>query len=213
MYSELRLCIDVLAIVCVVLGLSLFAGTKRETLWDRNNLAGLLLLGVALLAHGGFDTILRSSPHATFSGYVLGWDRSSGDVASASGRIFLYDLGYPPAKDWVGAPNRAVYIPARGYVPSAVWSTDKIWLLRATYRTRDLCRENRGRTRSIGKSIGNADVDLAGERASCAPGIRGCDWPHIDARSSDRTSDHKGSDDASPLHIRRFAAHVHAACR
>ena len=137
MYWELRLCIDTLGVICVVLGLSLFAGTKRETLWDRNNLVGLLLVGIALLTHGGFDTILRSSPHATFSGYVLAWDRSS-DAASASGRIWLYDLGYPPTKDWVDAPYRAVYIPARRNLPDAAWSTDKVWLLRATYRTRDL---------------------------------------------------------------------------
>ena len=138
MYWELRLCIDALAVICVVLGVSLFAGTKRETLWDRNNLVGLLLVGIALSTHGGFDTILRSSPHATFSGYVLGWDRASGNAASASGRIWLYDLGYPPTKDFVDAPYRAVYIPAKRNIPDAAWSTDRLWLLRATYRTRDL---------------------------------------------------------------------------
>lgn len=81
--------------------------------------------------------VLRSSPHATFSGYVLGWSRS-GDAASASGWIWLYDLGYPPAKGWGDAPYRAVYIPAKRNVPDAAWSTDEVWLLRATYRTRDL---------------------------------------------------------------------------
>jgi hypothetical protein len=136
-YSELRLCIDTLGIICVVWGLSLFAGTKRETLWDRDNIVGLLLVGIGLLTHGGFDTILRSSPQAVFSGYVLGWDRSSRDVSSASGRIWLYDLGYPPAKDWTGAPHRTVYIPAMRKVPDAAWSTDQRWLLRTTYRTRD----------------------------------------------------------------------------
>jgi hypothetical protein len=137
-YSELRLCIDTLGVICVVMGFSLFAGTKRETLWDRNNIVGLLLVGIALLTHGGFDTILRSSPYATFSGYVLGWSRSSGDAASASGWIWLYDLGYPPGKNWVDAPYRAVCIPAKRNVPDAVWGTDQVWLLRATYRTRDL---------------------------------------------------------------------------
>jgi len=137
-YPELRPRINTLGVICVVLGVSLFAGTKRETLWDGNNLVGLLLVGFALSTHGGFDTILRSSPHATFSGYVLGWDRSSGDAASASGRIWLYDLGYPPAKDWVDAPYRAVYIPAKRTVPDAAWNTDRVWLLRTTYRTRDL---------------------------------------------------------------------------
>ena len=69
MYWELRLCIDALAVICVVLGVSLFAGTKRETLWDRNNLVGLLLVGIALSTHGGFDTILRSGePPLVLSG-------------------------------------------------------------------------------------------------------------------------------------------------
>jgi hypothetical protein len=138
-YSELRLCVDALGVVCAVWGLSLFAGTKRETLWDRDNIVGLLLIGIALSTHGGLDTILRSSSHATFSGYVLGWSRSSGKVASASGWIWLYDLGYPIGKDLGDAPaGRAVYIPANRNVPDAAWNTDKVWLLRTTYRTRDL---------------------------------------------------------------------------
>ena len=139
MYSEPRLCVDALGVVCAVWGLSLFAGTKRETLWDRDNIVGLLPIGVALSTHGGLDTILRSSSHATFSGYVLGWSRSSGKVASASGWIWLYDLGYPIGKDLGDAPaGRAVYIPANRNVPDAAWNTDKVWLLRTTYRTRDL---------------------------------------------------------------------------
>jgi hypothetical protein len=137
-YSELRLCVDALGVVCAVWGISLFAGTKRETLWDRDNIVGLLLIGIALSTHGGLDTILRSSSHATFSGYVLGWSRSSG-MASASGWIWLYDLGYPIGKDLGDAPaGRAVYIPANRNVPDAAWNTDKVWLLRTTYRTRDL---------------------------------------------------------------------------
>ena len=138
MYSGVRVCIDTLGVICVVLGVGLFAGTKRETLWDRNNLVGLLLVGVALSIHGGFDTILRSSPRATFSGYVLAWSRSSDDAPSHSGWIWLYDLGYPPAKGWGGAPYRALYIPEGSGVPDAAWSTDSTWFLRATYRNRDL---------------------------------------------------------------------------
>jgi hypothetical protein len=90
-------------------GVSLFSGTKRETLWDRDNLVGLLLIGIALSAHGGFDAILRSSPHAVFSGYVLGFSRSLGLSPSV---ICLYDLGSPPGNDYVDAPYRCVYIPA-----------------------------------------------------------------------------------------------------
>ena len=97
MYSGVRLCIDAFAVICVVVGVGLFSGTKRETLWDRDNLVGLLLIGTALSIHGGWDTFFRSSPHAVFSGYVLGWSRYSGDPAWAPGTFCLYDLGYPPA--------------------------------------------------------------------------------------------------------------------
>ena len=97
MYSGVRLCIDAFAVICVVVGVGLFSGTKRETLCDRDNLVGLLLIGTALSIHGGRDTFFRSSPHAVFSGYVLGWSRFSGDPAWAPGTFCLYDLGYPPA--------------------------------------------------------------------------------------------------------------------
>ena len=48
MYSGLRLCVDTLGVICVVLGVGLFSGTKRETLWDRNNVLGLLFIAIAL---------------------------------------------------------------------------------------------------------------------------------------------------------------------
>ena len=48
MSSGLRLCIDTLAVICVVLGVGLFSGAERETLWDRNNVLGLLFIGIAL---------------------------------------------------------------------------------------------------------------------------------------------------------------------
>jgi hypothetical protein len=136
-YSQLRWCIDTLGILCCLLGAGLFYGTKRETLWDRDNLVGLILIGIALSTHGGFDTILRSSPHATFSGYVLGFTRMSG----SSGWISLYDCGYPPAQFSVDAPHQAVFLPAWRNVPDAVWNMDQVWLLRVTYRTRDLQAE------------------------------------------------------------------------
>jgi hypothetical protein len=146
-YVELRVFIDVLGIGCIVLGITLFAGTKRETLWDRDNLVGLLLVGVALSTHGGFDTILRSSPRAPFSGYVTTLARRSDDVGSAS-MIYVCDLGYPPESfasfvaeypkaQGSGAPCQALYIPAKSGLPDAAWNTDMVWLLRTVYRTRD----------------------------------------------------------------------------
>lgn len=146
MYVELRVCIDVLGIVCAVLGILLFAGTQRETLRDRHNFVGLLLIGVALSTHGGFDTILRSSPRATFSGYVTTLARTSDDPDSTS-MIYLCDLGYPPEslasfaaeypKAPSGAPCRALYTPAKSGLPDAAWNTNMVWLLQTVYRTRD----------------------------------------------------------------------------
>ena len=202
MYSELRLWIDMLGVICVVLGLSLFAGTKRETLWDRNNLAGLLLIGIALSTHGGFDTILRSSPHATFSGYVLGWDRSSGDAASASGLIWLYDLGYPPAEDWVDVPYRAVYVPARGNVPDAAWSTDKFWLLRATYRTRDLQAVRiEGEPVPSAKASGMRRWTWESNEPLLCPAFEAAIGAALILGAAIRLMMRRGSPDASSLHI------------
>jgi hypothetical protein len=52
--------VNVAAIVCAMVALPLFIGTKRQTRFDKNNLVGFLLLGVAVLLHGGFLTIIRS---------------------------------------------------------------------------------------------------------------------------------------------------------
>jgi hypothetical protein len=39
--------INVLALLSAVVGLPLFAGTKRESIFDRDNVIGLLLVGFA----------------------------------------------------------------------------------------------------------------------------------------------------------------------
>jgi hypothetical protein len=75
--------VNVAAIVCAMVALPLFIGTKRQTRFDKNNLVGFVLLGVAVLLHGGFLTVLRSSPHAVFSGYVLGWSGGGEDTESS----------------------------------------------------------------------------------------------------------------------------------
>jgi len=127
------------------MGVLSFSGTKRETLWD--NLVGLLLIGIALSTHGGFHTILRSSPRATFSGYVTTMARTSDDRGSAS-MIYVCDLGYPPESfesfvakypkgQGSGAPCQALYTPAKSGLPDATWNTHMVWLLRTVYRTRD----------------------------------------------------------------------------
>ena len=51
--------VNVAAIVCAMVALPLFIGTKRQTRFDQNNLVGFVLLGVAVLLHGGFLAVLR----------------------------------------------------------------------------------------------------------------------------------------------------------
>ncbi len=201
MYSELRLCIDTLCVICVVLGLSLFAGTKRETLWDKDNLVGLLLIGIALSTHGGFDTFLRSSPRTTFSGYDLGWSRS-GDAASASGWMWLYDIGYPPTNDWVGAPHRAVYIPASRNMPDAGWNTDEVWLLRATYRTRDLQAVRiEGQSVPSAKASGMRTWTWESDEPLMRPAVEAVIGLTLMLGAAVKLLIRRGSPDASSLHI------------
>lgn len=81
MFTGISVYVNVAAIVCALVALPLFIGTSRQRLFDKNNLIALLLLGLAALSHGGFQTVIRSSPRAVFSGYVLGWSGGSGDEA------------------------------------------------------------------------------------------------------------------------------------
>jgi hypothetical protein len=126
--------IDVVALLIAAIGLPLFAGTKRETILDRDNIVGLLLVGLALLLHGGFGTLLRSSPHGTFNGYVLGWD--GGDDER---RLWIYDLGYPPKEFWIDAPSRSLHLEwtKNNPVPADI-STINGSYLKVDYRLWDL---------------------------------------------------------------------------
>ncbi|MGC1975549.1 MAG: hypothetical protein WA671_02410, partial [Candidatus Sulfotelmatobacter sp.] len=96
MLTGISVYVNVAAIVCAMVALPLFIGTKRQTRFDKNNLVGFVLLGAAVLLHGGFLTVLRSSPHAVFSGYVLGWSGGGEDTESS---LWIYDLGFPPADE------------------------------------------------------------------------------------------------------------------
>jgi hypothetical protein len=137
MTREFQWCVNALALICALAAVPLFAGTKRETLWDRTNIIGLVLLGTALLLHGGLETYLRSSPVDSFNGYVLGWSRSD----DGSGWISVYDLGYPPCKEWFmgDVPYRALRIKSRSRntVPQSIWDSERTLYLRLKYRIRD----------------------------------------------------------------------------
>lgn len=82
--------------VNMLVALPLFIGTSRQRLFDKNNLLALVLLGLAAFSHGGFETVIRSSPHAVFSGYVLGWSGGSEDEESS---LWIYDLGSLPRRN------------------------------------------------------------------------------------------------------------------
>ena len=78
---------------------------RWKRLVDRNNLVGAFLLGLSLFLHGGFETLLRSSPVASFEGYNFGsptWGREA--------EVRLYDLGYPPAAASESSPSRLLNI-------------------------------------------------------------------------------------------------------
>ena len=83
--------IDVVALACAVAALPLFIGLRRSNILDRNNLFGAILLCFAALLHGGFEVLLRSSPHESFAGYLRG---GSGERPAMA--ILLSDTDCPP---------------------------------------------------------------------------------------------------------------------
>lgn len=131
--------VNVAAIVCAMVALPLFIGTKRQTRFDKNNLVGFVLLGAAVLLHGGFLTVLRSSPHAVFSGYVLGWSGGGEDTESS---LWIYDLGFPPADEstFPNAPYRNLHVTRSrtDNVPLSFWNSGISEHVKCEYRIWDL---------------------------------------------------------------------------
>ena len=121
------------AFLIAAAGLPLFAGTKRETVFDKDNLVGLMLVGFALLLHGGFGILLRSSPNVAFNGYVLGWDGGHNE-----GRFWIYDLGSPNELPQ-GAPSRGLHLEWTKSNPVLlyVWQIDGSYRLNVRYRLWD----------------------------------------------------------------------------
>jgi hypothetical protein len=130
--------VNVAAIVCALVAPPLFIGAKRKSFLDKNNLLGLVLLGIAVLLHGGFQTLLRSSPHAVFSGYVLGWSGGSEDRESS---LSIYDLGFPPADtgSFYNAPYRNLILARsrNNRVPASFWNSDSHEYVKCDYRVWD----------------------------------------------------------------------------
>ena len=83
--------------------------------------------------------------------------------------------------------------PAKPNVPDGAWSTDEIWLLRATYRTRDLQA-----VRIEGEPVPSAEASgmqtwtWQSNEPLLRPVLECCDWPRVDARNSGETPDEKG---------------------
>jgi hypothetical protein len=138
-FTGISVYVSVAAIVCALVALPLFIGTSRQRLFDKNNLVALALLGLAAFSHGGFQTVIRSSPHAVFSGYVLGWSGGSEDEESS---LWIYDLGFPPAPEssFVNAPYRNLYVrrSRTGNIPPAFWNTGMAEHVTCEYRVWDL---------------------------------------------------------------------------
>ena len=89
------------ALLCAGIGVTFFGGTTRETVYDKETLLGAFLVGVALLTHGGFVTLLRSSPRANFSGCIEASSPLFQDMPDwQTAWIAVYDLGYPPTQQW-----------------------------------------------------------------------------------------------------------------
>jgi len=130
--------VNVIAILCALIALPLFIGASRYRLVDKNNLLGLCLLGVAAFLHGGFQTVIRSSPHAVFSGYVLGYSGGSEDKESS---LSIYDLGFPPADgaSFETAPYRELFLTRSrsDNVPSSFWDSDINEYVKCDYRLWD----------------------------------------------------------------------------
>ena len=130
--------VNVIAIVCALIALPLFIEANRFRLVDKNNLLGLCLLGIAAFLHGGFQTVIRSSPHAVFSGYVLGWSGGSEDKESS---LSIYDLGFPPADEssFDTAPYRELFLTRSrsDNVPAVFWADGISEYVKFEYRLWD----------------------------------------------------------------------------
>lgn len=130
--------VNVSAALIVLLALPLYIGAWRRTFVEKNNLVATFLIGLALVFHGGFQTLLRLSPHAMFTGYDLGWEGGPGEKDSS---VYIYDLGYPPGEDEMvfTAPNRNLHLSRHTHpVPDAFWQIDQKLLLKCDYRKWDL---------------------------------------------------------------------------
>jgi hypothetical protein len=131
--------INIAAVICALVALPLFIGATRRRFLDKNNLLGLTLVGIAILLHGGFQTLLRSSPHAEFSGYVLGWSGGSEDSESS---LWIYDLGFPPGDraSFPDAPYRNLRLTRSrtNRVPASFWNSNSSEYVKCDYRVWDL---------------------------------------------------------------------------
>jgi hypothetical protein len=133
--------VELFAFLCAIFGITFFGGTQRESLLDRDNLLGLLLIGLAAMVHGGFVSVLRSSPEAQFSGYILGSEGLPDDAW-----IYLYDLGYPPEEfesgrsAWYEPPVRMLHIVSSksNAPPESFLHSDVRYQLTCVYRSWDL---------------------------------------------------------------------------
>ena len=138
LFTQIAIWIKVAAVICGLLALPLLIGTRRKRTPDKNDVAAIALIAFGFFLHGGVGTLLRFSPHETFSGYVLGWTGGSAEQHSS---LFLYDLGFPPqdAASFPEAQSQNLFVARslRNLIPSSFWDSNGKLFTRCEYRRWD----------------------------------------------------------------------------
>lgn len=136
--TQIAIWIKVAAVICGLLALPLLIGTRQKRTPDKNDIAAIALIALGFFLHGSIETILRLSPHDTFSGYVLGGIGDRGEQISA---LSLSDLGFPPndISSFPWAPHQELFVTRsrRNLVPASFWDSNGKLFTRCEYRRWD----------------------------------------------------------------------------
>jgi hypothetical protein len=122
--------VNVVAALFALAAIPWFARMRPQPRLDRNDLAGVCLLGLAFLLNGGFKTLLRSSPTALMAGSFAG---SSNRAHSAN----VWISGSPPNAASHESPSRHLHISwsTANRLPRSFWGEPV--LLKCKYRVWD----------------------------------------------------------------------------
>lgn len=136
--TEIAIWIKVAAVICGLLALPLLIGTRKRHGFDKNDITAIALIALGFFLHGGIETVLRLSPHDTFSGYVGGWD--GGPDADRSS-LYLSDLGFPRKSESnsgdVPSANLFTLRYRRNLIPLSFWNSNEDLFTKCEYRRWD----------------------------------------------------------------------------